>query len=95
MTDLINKDVMKLGSKLMDPLSFNDQLAKIPKMIITSSNDEFMMMEWSQYWYDEIKGEKHLLITPNAEHDLVTNLPGALSAVTTFIKSISSGHTSE
>lgn len=64
-------------------------------MIVTASNDEFMMMEWSQLWYDKFLGETHLLITPNAEHELVTNLPGAASAVTSFIKSIASGHTSE
>lgn len=60
-----------------------------------ASNDEFMMMEWSQLYFDQLAGEKHLLITPNAEHELVTNLPGAMSAITTFIKSIASGHTGE
>ena len=54
-----------------------------------------MMMEWSQIWYDKFEGEKHLMITPNAEHFLFTNVPGAMSAATTFIKSIQSGHISE
>lgn len=90
---LIDTPLLKRAAQLVDPLNFNDQLATIPKMVVLASNDEFMMMEWTQFWYDQLKGEKHILITPNAEHFLVTNLPGAISAITTFIKSIASGHT--
>jgi len=54
-----------------------------------------MMMEWSNLWYDKFEGETHLTILPNAEHVLATNLPGALSTVTSFIKSIASGRKSE
>jgi PhoPQ-activated pathogenicity-related protein len=79
---------MKRGLKLIDPLSYQDRLKNVPKMIVTSSDDEFMMMEWSQIWYDKFEGEKHLMITPNAEHFLFTNVPGAMSAAATFIKSI-------
>ena len=53
-----------------------------------------MMMEWSNIWYDKWKGETHLIILPNAEHVMATNLPGALSSVTAFIKSVASGHKS-
>jgi len=91
----IDGEIMARASKLIDPLSFHDRLKHVPKQIVTASDDEFMMMEWSQFWYDRFEGETHLMITPNAEHLLLTNIPGAMSAATTFIKSIQSGHTSD
>lgn len=93
--DFFDSDLMQRASNLVDPLYFRDKLKNVPKMIVTASDDEFMMMEWSQYWYDQFEGETHLMITPNAEHCLVTNIIGAMSAATTFIKSIQSGHTTE
>lgn len=92
---IIDSDLMQRAANLVDPLFFQDNLKNVPKMIVTSSNDEFMMMEWSQYWYDKFEGETHLMITPNAEHFLFTNIPGAMSAASTFIKSIQSGHKTE
>lgn len=80
---------------MIDPLTFNDTLAKIPKLIVVSSSDEFMMMDWSNIWRDNFTGESHLLILPNAEHSMATNILGVLSSVSTFIKSINTGHTSE
>lgn len=93
--DFFDSDLMQRASNLVDPLYFRDKLKNVPKMIVTASDDEFMMMEWSQYWYDQFEGETHLMITPNAEHCLVTNIIGAMSAATTFIKSIQSGHKTE
>jgi len=77
---------------MIDPLTYQDRLKHIPKQILLSSNDEFMMMEWSNIWYDKWEGETHLVILPNAEHVLATNLPGALSSITSFIKSVASGN---
>ena len=91
----MDSDLVARASKILDPLSFNLRLRHVPKMIVTASSDEFMMMEWSQYWYDQFEGETHMLIVPNAEHLLVSNLPGALSSITTFFKSITTGHTTE
>jgi len=54
-----------------------------------------MMMEWSNIWYDKFPGETHLTILPNSEHVLATNLPGALSTISSFIKSVASGKTRE
>lgn len=80
---------------MIDPLTFNDTLAEIPKLIVVSSSDEFMMMDWSNIWRDQFTGESHLTILPNAEHTMATNILGVLSSVSTFIKSIVGGHTTQ
>jgi len=79
--------------KLIDPLSFSDNLAKVPKHITLASSDEFMMMDWSNIWYDKLPGESHIAIIPDAEHALVTNIRGVLSAICAMMKSIASGKT--
>lgn len=93
--EVIDTPLARDGLATIDPLTFGDTLSKIPKLVVVSSSDEFMMMDWSSIWYDRFVGESHLLIAPNAEHTLATNLLGVLSSVTTMIKSINSGHTTE
>jgi len=58
--------------KISDPVNYIEKLATIPKFVIVSSNDEFMSMDWTNIWWDKMKGEKHLLIKPNSEHSMAT-----------------------
>lgn len=92
---VIDSDIAKQGMAMIDPITFGDTLKDIPKMIVVSSSDEFMMMDWSSIWYDQFVGETHLLILPNAEHTMATNILGVLSSVSTMIKSIARGHTTQ
>jgi len=38
-----------------------------------------------------MKGEMHLLITPNAEHSLASGIYTVISSLATFVRSIASG----
>ena len=89
----LDEEYTTYGMGAVDPLTFGDRLSEIPKLAVLSSDDEFMMMDWSNIWYDQLNkdGESHLLIAPNAEHTLGTNLPDVLGTVSTFVKSIASG----
>ena len=80
---------------IIDPDMYFDRLAKIPKYIFVTSDDEFMQMDWTQLYYDKLQGEKHLLIIPNAEHSMATGLYTLLSSIGTFLRSIAHGHTAE
>lgn len=95
-TDLIknlNHNKSREAMKMIDPLYFKENIAKIPKFITLTSSDEFLMMDWTNIWYDKVPGEFNVNIVPNAEHGLVTNLRGILSPICTMIKSIASGKT--
>lgn len=74
--------------KIIDPDQYWDRLAKIPKYVVVSSDDEFMMFDWTNIYYDKLPGEKHLLITPNAEHSLVTRILAVASTLNTYVRSI-------
>jgi len=80
---------------LIDPLTYEDRLSKMPKFIVVSSDDEFMMFDWTSMYFDQLKGETKLLISPNSEHSLITAIPNVLTSASAFARSIASGHTEE
>jgi PhoPQ-activated pathogenicity-related protein len=91
----IDYDFTKELFAMIDPLTFGEHLARLPKLAVVYSNDEFMMMDWTNIWYDDMMklGETHVLIAPNADHVMVTNMYGIFSTATAFTKSIASGVT--
>jgi len=48
--------------EIIDPIFYYDRLARLPKLVVVSSDDEFMQMDWTEFWYPNMKGETHLLI---------------------------------
>jgi PhoPQ-activated pathogenicity-related protein len=54
---------------LVEPYSYRDRLA-IPKYIINASGDQFFLPDSWQFYFDDLKGEKYLRYTPNADHSL-------------------------
>lgn len=94
LTRYVDSPVFNAAMKIVDPMYYGERLARLPKVIVLSSDDEFMMMDWSNIWYDELTGESHLLLADNAEHSLATGLPEVLDTIGAMIGSIASGITS-
>lgn len=55
--------------KLVDPFSYRDRLT-MPKYVINASGDQFFCPDSSQFYYDDLPGEKLLRYVPNADHSL-------------------------
>jgi len=70
--------------EVVDPASYWARLARLPKMVVLSSDDEFMQFDWSGLWWDDLPGEKLLLIPPDSEHSLATGIPEVLSTTAAF-----------
>ena len=86
-------DLEKLGKvwDIIDPINFVEKLDKIPKFVTVSSDDEFMMMDWTSIYWDKFTGEKHLLIAPNTEHIMVTGIRDIMSSMASNIRSVMMG----
>jgi len=55
--------------KIEDPYSYRERL-RMPKLIINSTGDQYFLPDSSQFYYDDLSGEKHLRYVPNTRHDL-------------------------
>lgn len=52
-----------------DPYSYRERLT-LPKFLVNATGDEFFPPDSSQFYYDDLVGEKHLRYVPNVKHDL-------------------------
>ena len=41
-----------------------------PKLIINATGDQFFVPDSSRFYFDDLRGEKHLRYVPNADHSL-------------------------
>lgn len=55
--------------RLVDPFSYRDRLA-LAKYIVNAAGDQFFLPDSSQFYFDELPGEKYLRYVPNSSHSL-------------------------
>jgi PhoPQ-activated pathogenicity-related protein len=55
--------------QIADPAAYRDRLS-MPKCIINSAGDEFFLPDSSQFYFDDLVGEKYLAYFPNCGHAL-------------------------
>lgn len=55
--------------EIVDPYSYRDRLV-LPKYIVNSTGDQFFLPDSWQFYFDDLKGEKHLRYVPNTGHGL-------------------------
>jgi PhoPQ-activated pathogenicity-related protein len=48
----------------------NRDRLKIPKYLVNASGDQFFLPDNSQFYFDELQGEKYLRYAPNSRHNL-------------------------
>lgn len=52
-----------------DPFSYRDRLT-MPKLLINATGDQFFLPDSSQFYFNQLGGEKHLRYVPNTDHGL-------------------------
>jgi PhoPQ-activated pathogenicity-related protein len=71
--------------RIADPYSYRDRLV-MPKYIVNASGDQFFCPDSSQFYFDELLGEKYLRYVPNADHSLDGS--DAVESILAFYKSV-------
>ena len=71
--------------QLVDPFAYRDRIT-IPKCIINATGDQFFLPDSSQFYFDDLVGEKNLCYVPNGDHSL--NKTNALDTLIAFHHSI-------
>jgi len=73
---------------IVDPYEYRDRLT-MPKFIVNSAGDEFFLPDSWQFYYEGLKGEKHLRYVPNSGHALRDT--DAMDTVVMFYQGVLNG----
>ena len=74
--------------KIEEPYEYRDRLT-IPKLMLNASGDQFFLPDSSQFYFDDLKGEKHVRYVPNAAHSMEKT--DALETLHAFYSAIVAG----
>ncbi len=74
--------------RIEEPYEYRDRLT-LPKFILNASGDQFFLPDSSRFYFDDLRGEKHLRYVPNASHSL--DKTDALESVQAFYSAIVTG----
>jgi PhoPQ-activated pathogenicity-related protein len=55
--------------KIVEPYEYRDRL-ELPKFLLNSTGDEFFLPDSSQFYWDDLVGEKHVRYVPNSNHGM-------------------------
>ncbi len=55
--------------RLEEPYSYRDRYT-MPKLVMNSAGDQYFLPDSSQYYFDDLPGEKYLRYVPNTNHSL-------------------------
>jgi hypothetical protein len=83
----IDEPNMLLLQQEVDPYFYRDRLT-MPKLIVNAVADEFQQPDDTHYWWDEMPGPKHFIMTPNAEHSEATGILEVVPAISAWIDNL-------
>lgn len=55
--------------RIEEPYEYRDRLM-LPKLMLNASGDQFFLPDSSQFYFNDLRGEKHLRYVPNTSHSL-------------------------
>ncbi len=73
---------------LVDPFAYRGRLT-MPKYIVNGSGDQFFLPDSSQFYFDQLPGEKLIRYVPNADHGLKNT--DAPYSIATFYQLVANG----
>ncbi len=86
--DIFNKLSTPRGKRLMeleDPYSYLNRLT-LPKLLILGTNDRYWAQDALNLYWDDLKGPKWVMYTPNSGHDLGNGILQVLGTLSAFAR---------
>jgi PhoPQ-activated pathogenicity-related protein len=73
---------------IVEPYSYRERYT-MPKFIVNSAGDQFFLPDSSQFYFDDLPGEKYLRYVPNSDHSLRNT--DAMESITAFHDAVIKG----
>src|SRR5688572_28961622 len=86
--DWMGTPQFKALMKIEEPYEYRDRLT-LPKLMLNAAGDQFFLPDSSQFYFDDLKGEKHVRYVPNTSHSL--DKSDALETLHAFYAAIVTG----
>ncbi|ELU12570.1 hypothetical protein CAPTEDRAFT_201616 [Capitella teleta] len=83
LTSRLDDEDTKLVTAAQDPYELREYMT-MPKLVIKAANDEFFMLDDSQFFFDELPGVKYNFILQNAMHFMVGHYDRLVAELSTF-----------
>jgi PhoPQ-activated pathogenicity-related protein len=83
--DWVGSPQFRALMKIEEPYEYRDRLT-LPKLMLNASGDQFFLPDSAQFYFDALKGEKHVRYVPNTSHSL--DKSDALETLHAFYASI-------
>ena len=71
----MGKQEFRALMKLVEPYEYRDRFT-MPKYLVNAAGDQFFLPDSSQFYFDELPGEKYLRYVPNTDHSLARSDAG-------------------
>lgn len=71
--------------RIVAPYSYRERYT-MPKLIVNAAGDQFFLPDSSQFYFDDLPGEKYLRYVPNTDHSLKDS--DALESLTVFYDAV-------
>lgn len=80
---LDSAEFQKLAN-VIDPLVYKDRYKDIPKVVISTTGDEFFLLDDSDFYFSKLQENTYLRILPNAEHSCIGHIISLMSTLRSF-----------
>jgi PhoPQ-activated pathogenicity-related protein len=84
----VGKPEFRALMKIEEPYEYRERLT-MPKLLLNATGDQFFLPDSSQFYFDKLKGEKHLRYVPNTSHAI--DKSDALESLHSFYSSVVKG----
>ena len=90
--DRLDTEEMQQLEQIIDPYAYKDRLT-MPKLMLYSSGDDFFLPDSSQFYFDDLPGQKYLRYVPNTNHGMgdLDGYSEAFANLFTFYQAILAG----
>lgn len=72
----------------LDPLTYPEEMSRIPKYVVASCGDEFFMPDSARFYWDQLPGPKLLRLAPDAEHSLYGSRTSIIESTIEFVRAV-------
>ena len=88
----LDTEEMDQLAQIVDPYAYKDRLT-MPKLMLYSSGDDFFLPDSSQFYFDDLPGQKYLRYVPNTNHSMgdLDGYSEAFANLLTFYQAILAG----